>query len=1061
MADIKIRIQADSSSAIKELEKLSTSSDYTAQSLSKLGREVIRASSAGDKTDAAALSKAQNEYLNAIDRTAKAYELSGTAAAAYRKQIALLGREYQKMAASNPASPVTSALGERLGSAEANLSNVLKEEAAMQAESARAAAKNTAEISKQSFSMKDLVASYVSANAIMGMVRVAMTKVINVMREAAAAAAEAEETANLFNATFENIASSARSVASEISSSLGIATSSAQEALGIFGSLAQGYGQTQAASIDFAEEAVRTTLDLISFRNITGDVNTIMSEFSSGLVGNYENFRKWGIVITANEVNARLMQKGLSGLTGEALQFAKIQETLNLVQERSANAMGDMERTLDSTANVTRRVTEANKELLENMGRGINVVLNPLKRMWLDITETINKAQEAQRLFAQGSKDIKVYDIHGNTEDMKDFRHSVLNGGGTMNNLDLFNPNPGVFSYRVLDEEAYIKSLTETMYKFGASAEDIFAVLEEYMVQYSEELAAQINLAGEQIERERALEKAAEDRIASLEDSMSSAQNFFDALSGISGVMITQSAGGIVPDTGSAANTDSSLAFWQSRLSDGISAAINEAIASLDSAGWDSFVSPIESALGIADESEGLEGKLEAVRSLYEMVYNQLLADGHLNDDELAQLDSIAAIYGNINAELEGITAEKERQKELQDSIASMTQEAASYEKRYQTLKDRMELTAAMPGASAAVINNEVSRRSDLRDIEAMHTAALALASTSDEIEEINRTYATLQEKANLYYDTAKENLEAGGTPDAGSSSIQSILDSLYGDIGNLVAAIQNAVKGLGLDSLWSLLASYAKQLTIVQRTLSILTDSILPILEAFFEPLLPMLDIFGSILSDLIFTCLAPAFPVLKMVAQILTFVIGLVQIAVGFIKDSVQWLVGWIMRGIAWLVNGVISLINLIPGVNIKKMDTDKYVEWSETDVIGNVVDNWDDLMDALEEISDLNMEIADNTSQDDSEELSIYNELLSKGLLTASEYAAMVSKLTGENYDNVLTYGDGTYWTGSGGSTNISQDNISIVINGDGLDSHEIAEEVIRQLNERNRGGSALYA
>ncbi len=41
MADIKIRIQADSASAIKELEKLSSSSDATSKSLTKLSNRVV------------------------------------------------------------------------------------------------------------------------------------------------------------------------------------------------------------------------------------------------------------------------------------------------------------------------------------------------------------------------------------------------------------------------------------------------------------------------------------------------------------------------------------------------------------------------------------------------------------------------------------------------------------------------------------------------------------------------------------------------------------------------------------------------------------------------------------------------------------------------------------------------------------------------------------------------------------------------------------------------------------------------------------------------------------
>ena len=486
MADIKIRIQADSASAIKELEELASSSDATSKSLTKLSNEMVRASRSGDMAERITI---QSQYLNAIDRTAKSYELSGNAADAYRKQLSLLSREYQKMVTVSPGSVVTAALGYRIESTETDLNTTLRREAEMQKEAAKAADKHTSAIVKQESSMKSLISSFVSASAIYSLASRALSAFMNVMQDSAELAAEAEETLNLFNVTFESTGSVARNTAAEISSSLGIAQSSAQEALGMFGSLAQGYGETQSASLDFAEEAVRTTLDLISFRNITGDVNTIMSEFSSGLVGNYENFRKWGIVITANEVNARLMAKGLSGLTGESLQLAKIQETLNIVQERSGNAMGDMERTLDSTANVARRVTEANKELMENMGDSLNKVLTPLRRMWLDIVDTINKANRAQEEFASGSKNISVYDIHGNEEDRKDFNSSVSGALSSYYEARL-SSSSSPEEYAEMWDEIYSIAI-----KFSASFEDIVTAVDSETTALTDIDKAFLNIA--------------------------------------------------------------------------------------------------------------------------------------------------------------------------------------------------------------------------------------------------------------------------------------------------------------------------------------------------------------------------------------------------------------------------------------------------------------------------------------------------------------------------------------------------------------------------------------
>lgn len=1144
MADIKIRIQADSASAIKELEKLSSSSDKTSKSLTKLSNRVVEALSPDSGVNAMDRFAAQKQYLNAIDRTIKSYELSGNAAEAYRKQVSLLSREYQKMAAIAPKNAITGLLGSRLGSAETNLDTTLQREAEMQKEAAKAADKHTSAIVKQESSMKNLISSFVSANAIYSLASRALSAFMNVMQDSAELAAEAEETLNLFNVTFESTGSVARNTAAEISSSLGIAQSSAQEALGMFGSLAQGYGETQSASLDFAEEAVRTTLDLISFRNITGDVNTIMSEFSSGLVGNYENFRKWGIVITANEVNARLMAKGLSGLTGEALQLAKIQETLNIVQERSGNAMGDMERTLDSTANVARRVTEANKELMENMGDSLNKVLTPLRRMWLDIADTINKANRAQEEFASGSKNISVYDIHGNEEDRNDFASTMVAHYG-----DYFNArerNAGAEELSLIENEI-IASLT----KFAATADDVVSVLPAKVFQgdIGSGFLEIVNTVSRTVENEREYQKALESRQKALENSMSAAQSFFDSISGIAGVSISQSAAGIVIPGMEGAKNDASVAMWQENLSEGISAAIDEALSSIDAAGWERFVSPIEKALGLAGESEGLKGKLEAYEDLYEAVYNQHLKDGELTDEELKQLDAIIAAYTETHEILKSITAEKERQQELDSAIGSMAKSRESYERKLQDLADKSAISASMPGAASNIVDNEISRSSALRDIDSMKAVAMAFASTDEELNAIAESFLVLYGAANEYYDAAKAELEKENSKDiaeayaaalsaaaglgakapgrtwSSNESAQELGNDLYEDLmstisdmekilresglnEDAIASYTNEIRTTGIDSivgavsaeedrqnsmvngydnagdaalgslgevgelatafqnisasaggLVGILINLAAETELVSRVCSFLSDTLLPVLNAFLAPMLPVLDILTDLFQNLFTAVLAPAFPILKMIASALTVVFGLLNIVVGFLSDSVKWVVGWIMKGVTGLINGIIDVLNWLPFVNIKKLDTTKWTEWANTDVFGNVEDRWNDMQDTLDEIAGLNMEIADNTSE--SPDLSVYNEMLQKGLLNSSEYAAMVSNALGRNYDNVLTYGDGAYWSGAGGSTNISNDNISIVINGDGLNSREIAEEVIRRLNEKQRGGSMLYA
>ena len=117
--------------------------------------------------------------------------------------------------------------------------------------------------------MANLVKSFVSAQAVVWAVSKAFRTLTSVLKESAKAAAKAEETANLFNTTFETIQSTANKVSSSLSNSLGFSNSTIQQSLGLFGDLAIGYGQSQSAALSFAEAAVQTGLDIMSFKNIS------------------------------------------------------------------------------------------------------------------------------------------------------------------------------------------------------------------------------------------------------------------------------------------------------------------------------------------------------------------------------------------------------------------------------------------------------------------------------------------------------------------------------------------------------------------------------------------------------------------------------------------------------------------------------------------------------------------------------------------------------------------------------------------------------------------------
>lgn len=249
--------------------------------------------------------------------------------------------------------------------------------------------------------IKNLIKSFVSAQAIVWAIRTVFTKLINVLKDSAAAAAKAEETMNLFEVVFEGVSKSAQTMATSMAKSFGVANSSIREGLSVLGDFSEGLGMSNNAALEFSNRLTSRTMDVVSFKNIMGDTTEILRNLSSGLAGNTENFRAWGYVIKESSVKLWLAKNNMEKLTGTALELAKVQARAAIFMEQSSNAAGDMARTFDSTVNVSRRLTEANKQLGENLGVGINELVTPVKRGFLDLVNQWNLATEAKKAYAE------------------------------------------------------------------------------------------------------------------------------------------------------------------------------------------------------------------------------------------------------------------------------------------------------------------------------------------------------------------------------------------------------------------------------------------------------------------------------------------------------------------------------------------------------------------------------------------------------------------------------------------------------------------------------------
>ena len=949
--------------------------------------------------------------------------------------------------------------------------------------------------------IKNLVKNFVSAQLIVYAIKKLITSVVNTLKESAAAAAEAEETYNLFITTFENAAITAEQVSSRLANSLGIANSTAQETLGTFGDLAAGYGATDKEALEFAETATEVAMDIVSYKNISGDLSTTMQSLSSGLAGNVENFRKLGYVMTQAEVKAKLQEKGLDKLTGSALQYAQIQARLEILQEKSVKAQGDMIKTLDSTTNVTRRLNESWLEWKENLGESVNNVLTPMKRWLNEILTISNKVTSAMKEINGGEFTVKVEQVAEGEQLDSIINKLAAQIGDTMAGRRYVL---GVDS----SEGSYLtgREIADIALSVGTDIERVIQTVEADTFHITEEAkkTAQEIYRKEKADAEKRQKK--EDAKNEALSAIQSAMSFIDNLNSINGVYGNDS---ILSQR--LENTQNGVTNNTSLEGD-TQAVVNNLLANLSSASADSFVSALDIALGREDTESMLEAKLASVEEVYEALWNEFYSSGEeLTEWQKGALEKTLELAKSLNGQIEDLNKEDVK---VFAKISNASKEYISISSLLSSLQSAQ--SAASSNYSLGTMNYEsyyslnrnlgvlISRAEDVLDngllgetakdfIEQLTSDAnfvigasnLGTFNSSDPYSFLTDIQKATGENTLLdaleaqlsaaeeYYENVKTFYKADGViSEEEQTALNDILAMVTGiyEKKEKEANKEEPEEGVDASSLlgeWATLAENPLQWLIdllaqteaVQKFGTLLSDSILPALNACLEPMLPALEMVGSLIQNLVLPALEILFPVIKQIAYVITWVAGSVNVAIGLISDTVKYVVGNMVYGITETLNKAFGWL----GVDI---DNKWAKDWSNINILGNAQSRIDEMNEHLAEIDKMSMQIEKNTSEDEMD-LTVLNDLFSAGILSRDEMNALRASYLGQadpgKQTQLLasTAGDYATYLRSGGTSNVSYGDVSIEINSESGDPEKIAKEVARVLEEWQRNGKKSFS
>ena len=190
------------------------------------------------------------------------------------------------------------------------------------------------------------------------------------------AASDAAELQSAFDQTFGSLSASMTQWAEDTGDAMGRSTQEMQQMANTFGIFFNQAAPTADAAAKLSSEFAILAQDLSSFFNT--DPTEALQKLRSGLAGESEPLRDFGVFLTEANVKAKALEMGLVAVGGELSEQNKIMARAALIMDATTTAQGDVARTADGTANRIREARAAFEELQVAIGTKLLPAITPL-----------------------------------------------------------------------------------------------------------------------------------------------------------------------------------------------------------------------------------------------------------------------------------------------------------------------------------------------------------------------------------------------------------------------------------------------------------------------------------------------------------------------------------------------------------------------------------------------------------------------------------------------------------------------------------------------------------
>jgi hypothetical protein len=169
---------------------------------------------------------------------------------------------------------------------------------------------------------------------------------------AISSASDLAESTSKVGVVFGDASAQVLRFADNSATAFGQSKAQALEATGTFGNLLRSIGLSERQSAKFSTTMVGLASDLASFNNTSTD--EALEALRSGLVGETEPLKRFGVNLSAARIEEEALRKGLAKSKDELTDTAKAQAAYSLILKDTKLAQGDFARTSGGLANQQR-----------------------------------------------------------------------------------------------------------------------------------------------------------------------------------------------------------------------------------------------------------------------------------------------------------------------------------------------------------------------------------------------------------------------------------------------------------------------------------------------------------------------------------------------------------------------------------------------------------------------------------------------------------------------------------------------------------------------------------